>query len=159
MGTCVGPQLASALREEIPSLTVQGVDYPADSAGNTEYGGSGGPYMAMLAREARRKCPGTKIVLAGYSQGARVLHGALGKSEAPFDGGDVGVVVSFGDPLNGKAGEESFRGVPKGDVLQVCGDSDERCQGGRVDLWVHGGHVSYGRTAEEVARWVRGRLE
>jgi hypothetical protein len=96
MGTCVGPQLASALREEIPSLTVQGVDYPADSAGNTEYGGSGGPYMAMLAREARRKCPGTKIVLAGYSQGARVLHGALGKSEAPFDGGDVAVVVSFG---------------------------------------------------------------
>ena len=113
--------------------------------------------MAMLAREARLQCPGTKIVLAGYSQGARCLHGALEKSEQPFDGGDVAAVVAFGDPLNGR--EESFKGVGRGDVLQVCGDSDERCQGGRVDLWVHGGHVSYGRTAEEVAEWIRGKVQ
>jgi hypothetical protein len=45
MGTCVGPELAEALRDEIPSLSVQGVDYPANTAGNTEYGASGGPYM------------------------------------------------------------------------------------------------------------------
>ena len=45
MGTCVGPELAKALRDEIPSLSVQGVDYPANSEGNTRYGASGGPYM------------------------------------------------------------------------------------------------------------------
>jgi hypothetical protein len=45
MGTCVGPELAKALRDEIPSLSVQGVDYPANSEGNTKYGASGGPYM------------------------------------------------------------------------------------------------------------------
>jgi hypothetical protein len=45
MGTCVGPELAEALRKEIPSLSVQGVDYPANSEGNTRYGASGGPYM------------------------------------------------------------------------------------------------------------------
>jgi hypothetical protein len=26
-------------------------------------------------------------------------------------------------------------------------------------LWVHGGHVSYGRTAEEVAEWIRGKVQ
>jgi cutinase len=157
MGTCVGPDLAAELRKVIPSLSVQGVDYPANSAGDTRYGASGGPYMAMLAREARLQCPETKIVLAGYSQGARCLHGALEKSERPFDGGDVAAVVAFGDPLNGK--ERSFKGVERGDVLQVCGDSDDRCQEGQVDLWVHGGHVSYGRTAEEVAEWIRRKVE
>jgi cutinase len=156
MGTCVGPDLARELRNLIPSLSVQGVDYPANSAGDTRYGASGGPYMAMLAREARLQCPETKIVLAGYSQGARCLHGALEKSERPFDGGDVAAVVAFGDPLKGK--ERSFKGVERGDVLQVCGDSDERCQEGRVDLWVHGGHVSYGRTAEEVAEWIKRKV-
>jgi cutinase len=108
--------------------------------------------MAMLAREARLQCPETKIVLAGYSQGARCLHGALEKSERPFDGGDVAAVVAFGDPL------KRLAGVERGDVLQVCGDSDERCQEGQVDLWVHGGHVSYGRTAEEVAEWIRRKV-
>jgi cutinase len=157
MGTCIGPDLATELRKQIPSLSVQGVDYPANSAGDTRYGASGGPYMAMLAREARLQCPDTKIVLAGYSQGARCLHGALEKSERPFDGADVAAVVAFGDPLNGK--ERSFKGVERDDVLQVCGDSDDRCQQGQVDLWVHGGHVSYGRTAEEVARWIKGKVE
>ena len=157
MGTCIGPDLAAELRKLIPSLSVQGVDYPANSAGDTRYGASGGPYMAMLAREARLQCPETKIVLAGYSQGARCLHGALEKSERPFEGEDVAAVVAFGDPLNGK--EKSFKGVERDDVLQVCGDSDDRCQEGQVDLWVHGGHVSYGRTAGDVAEWIRGKVE
>jgi cutinase len=152
MGTCVGPELASALRAEIPSLSVQGVDYPANSYGNTEYGASGGPYMAMLAREARRQCPDTKIVLAGYSQGARCIHGALEKSEHPVDGREIAAVVAFGDPLNGA---NAFKDVRREKVLQVCGDSDDRCQSGEVDQWVHGGHVSYGQTAEEVARWIK----
>lgn len=156
MGTCVGPELASALRAEIPSLSVQGVDYPANSAGNTEYGASGGPYMAMLAREARRQCPDTKIVLAGYSQGARCIHGALEKSEHPVDGNMISAVVAFGDPLNG---QNSFKDVRREKVLQVCGDSDDRCQAGQVDQWVHGGHVSYGQTAKEVARWIKKTVE
>lgn len=152
MGTCVGPDLAEALRDEIPSLSVQGVDYPANSAGNTEYGASGGPYMAMLAREARRQCPSTKIVLAGYSQGARCIHGALEHSDNPVDGSTIAAVVAFGDPLNG---QNDFKHVDRKNVLEVCGDSDDRCQSGKVDQWVHGGHVSYGASAKEVAKWIK----
>ena len=157
MGTCVGPDLAAELRKKIPSLSVQGVDYPANSKGNTRYGASGGPYMAMLAREARKQCPDTKIVLAGYSQGARVIYGALEKTDRPFDGEDVAAVVAFGDPLNGR--EKAYKGVDRDDVLQVCGDSDDRCQRGEVDHWVHGGHVSYGKSAEDVAEWIRKKVE
>lgn len=152
MGTCVGPELAEALRKDIPSLSVQGVDYPANSQGDTKYGASGGPYMAMLAREAHRQCPDTKVVLAGYSQGARCIHGALEKSENPVDGREIAAVVAFGDPLNG---ENQFKDVARQNVLQVCGDSDDRCQNGQVDQWVHGGHVSYGQTAKEVAKWIK----
>jgi len=106
----------------------------------------------MLAREAHRQCPDTKVVLAGYSQGARCIHGALEKSEHPVDGSQIAAVVAFGDPLNG---ENSFKNVNREKVLQVCGDSDDRCQHGQVDKWVHGGHVSYGQTAEDVARWIK----
>jgi cutinase len=106
----------------------------------------------MLAREAHRQCPDTKIVLAGYSQGARCIYGALEKSEHPVDGSQIAAVVAFGDPLNGK---NSFKHVGREQVLQVCGDSDDRCQNGQVDKWVHGGHVSYGQTAEDVAKWIK----
>ncbi|KAM0714862.1 hypothetical protein Q7P37_009326 [Cladosporium fusiforme] len=152
MGTCIGPELAEALRKEIPSLSVQGVDYPANSEGNTKYGASGGPYMAMLARSARAMCPKTKIVLAGYSQGARVIHGAIDKSENPFDGRDVAAVVAFGDPLNGR---EGFKHVHHKNVLQVCGNSDGRCQRGHVDMEINGGHISYGSSAKDVAKWIK----
>jgi len=106
----------------------------------------------MLAREAHRQCPDTKIVLAGYSQGARCIHGALEKSEHPVSGSEIAAVVAFGDPLNG---ENSFKDVDRQKVLQVCGDSDDRCQHGQVDKWVHGGHVSYGQSAGDVARWIK----
>lgn len=106
----------------------------------------------MLAREAHRQCPDTKIVLAGYSQGARCIHGALEKSEHPVDGSEIAAVVAFGDPLNG---ENEFKHVDRQKVLQVCGDSDDRCQHGQVDQWVHGGHISYGQSAKEVARWIK----
>lgn len=152
MGTCVGPELAEALRDEIPSLSVQGVDYPADSEGNTKYGASGGPYMAMLAREARKACPDTKIVLAGYSQGARVIYGALEKSYNPVDGKEIAAVVAFGDPLNGKL---DYKNVDRDDVLEVCGKSDDRCQDGKVDMEIDGGHISYGSSAKKVAKWIK----
>lgn len=152
MGTCIGPELAHALRDEIPSLSVQGVDYPANSKGNTHFGASGGPYMAMLAREARKECPDTKIVLAGYSQGARVIHGALGHVDEPFEGSDVAAVVAFGDPLNGK---DELKGVDDDDLLQVCGTKDDRCQKGHVDMKVDGGHISYGQSAKDVAKWIK----
>lgn len=153
MGTGVGQQLAKALRAQYPSLSVQGVDYPANSEGDTHFGASGGPMMAQLAHEARCKCPDTKIVLTGYSQGARCIHGALGHVDDPVDGNDVAAIVAYGDPLNG---DDPMTGVSdRKKIYEVCGKEDTRCQSGQVDLATEGGHTDYGPSADAVAKWIK----
>lgn len=146
MGSVIGPPLASALKKDNPSVAVQGVDYPASAAGNAQMGGSGGPTMASLAQQAKQKCPKTKIVLSGYSQGAMVVHNALGK----FDGSNVAAVIVFGDPMNGM----SFKGVDKSKALEVCGSSDFLCDRAGSDLKVNGSHLSYTSSATQAAAWV-----
>ena len=58
-------------------MAVQGVPYPA-SIGGFLKGGSplGSGVMADLANKTASACPNTKIIMAGYSQGAQVVHNA-----------------------------------------------------------------------------------
>lgn len=130
-----GPPVASALIEKLGAnrVSVQGVDYPADAAGNANLGGSGGPAMAELAQQALSACPDTKLVLSGYSQGAMVVHNAI----SSIGGTSVSAVVNFGDPLNG----QGFDGLDDSKVLQTCGSSDFLCSSGGTN--VQGGHISY----------------
>lgn len=37
----------------------------------------GATKMAEMARKKMSQCPGVKVVLSGYSQGAEQVHGAL----------------------------------------------------------------------------------
>lgn len=113
LGSVVGPGLAQALIKDTGSCAVQGVDYPADAAGNAAMGGSGGPTMAKLAQTALQQCPDTKVILGGYSQGAMVVHSAL----SDIDGSKIAAVTAFGDPMNG----ESFSGVADSKVVRYCG--------------------------------------
>ncbi|KAL4932561.1 carbohydrate esterase family 5 protein [Aspergillus undulatus] len=141
MGTVVGPKVAS----ELQSLTgnkaaIQGVDYPADAAGNAQMGGSGGPKMAELVETAKKQCPDTKIVLGGYSQGAMVVHNAAGK----LSSGQVVGAVTFGDPFKTQkpANIEQFK--------TYCASGDPVClSGGNVMA-----HLSYGSDAAEAAQFL-----
>ena len=45
-------------------------------------GGSGGPTMAKLVKQALSQCPKTKVLLGGYSQGAMVVHNAANSLDA-----------------------------------------------------------------------------
>lgn len=63
-------------------VAVQGVNYAADVTGASSgalnpKNAAGSLNMAKLAQMARTKCPKTKIVLSGYSQGAEQVRGAL----------------------------------------------------------------------------------
>ncbi|KAK5126991.1 hypothetical protein LTR85_008350 [Meristemomyces frigidus] len=147
MGTVVGPPTAKDLISTLGSnkVSVQGVDYPASAEGNAELGRSGGPTMAKLAQQALSECPNTKVVLSGYSQGAMVVHNALGS----LSSGDVASVVVFGDPLNG----ESFKNVDKSKVLDVCGSSDFVCDHGPTDA--SGSHLSYHSSAQKAATFIK----
>lgn len=99
--------------------------------------------MAQLAQQAISACPDTKLVLSGYSQGAMVVHNALGD----FDGSKVAAVLAFGDPLNGR----DFSGVDAGKVLEICGDSDFLCSSGGTN--VSGGHISYSDDGAQAAEF------
>lgn len=99
--------------------------------------------MADLAQQALSACPDTKIVLGGYSQGAMVVHNALGN----FDGSNVAAVLAFGDPFNGQA----FDGVDSSKVLEVCGSSDFLCSSGGTN--VQGGHISYSDDGQQAAEF------
>lgn len=92
MGTTVGPALQQKLEQALGAgqVATQGVNYPADFAGALRGSispktASGSTNCAFLVKQALSKCPDTKIVLAGYSQGAQQVHGCLmnlGSTEA-----------------------------------------------------------------------------
>lgn len=84
MGSTVGPALETALESAFGSSKVatQGVTYPADVAGAVSGAlnpgsAQGAKTMASLTQQALKNCPDTKVILAGYSQGAEQVHGAL----------------------------------------------------------------------------------
>ena len=55
--------------------------------------------MADSVRLAAVQCPGSRIVLSGFSQGAQVTHKAA--QMIPELHAKVGAIVLFGDPNNG----------------------------------------------------------
>ena len=80
----VGPALGDALISALGSsvVAVQGVDYAADVAGTVI--GQTDPASAPGSIDCSSKitsllsfCPNTRIVIAGYSQGAQQVHGCL----------------------------------------------------------------------------------
>lgn len=55
------------------------MDYPASIPGFLAGGSPSGSFvMAAIANKTAAACPNTKIVLAGYSQGAQLVHNAMG---------------------------------------------------------------------------------
>lgn len=90
MGSIIGPPLYTSLQSQLGSENVaaQGVDYDASIEGNAELGANGGPVMANYTQLALSQCPDTAVVLAGYSQGAMVVHNAAGQlTEGQFKAG------------------------------------------------------------------------
>ena len=84
MGSEVGPPLEKQLKTTFGTAKVatQGVNYAASVQGAVSSAinpktAEGSTDMAQLTQQALKACPSTKVVLAGYSQGAEQVHGAL----------------------------------------------------------------------------------
>ncbi|PLB47384.1 cutinase-domain-containing protein [Aspergillus steynii IBT 23096] len=143
MGSVVGPPVAKNLN----SLTgnqcaVQGVDYPADAAGNAMMGASGGPKMAEMVQKALKQCPKTKVVLGGYSQGSMVVHNAASK----LSEGQIAAAVLFGDPFKMQAVGK----LDKSKTKEFCASGDPVCENGFNVM----AHLSYGGQAKEAAQFL-----
>jgi cutinase len=100
----------------------------------------GGPKMAALIKTALAQCPSSKIVVSGYSQGAMVVHNALGKASSQVSG-----AVLFGDPLI----SQSVGSLPAAKVKEFCASADTVCLKPTGD--VTGSHLSYGSVADAAA--------
>ncbi|KAE8139206.1 cutinase-domain-containing protein [Aspergillus pseudotamarii] len=143
MGSVVGPPVANQLASLTGNkVTVQGVDYPADAAGNAMMGASGGPKMAELIQQAKKQCPNTKVVLGGYSQGAMVVHNAASKVGADAISG----AVLFGDPFK----TQGVGQLASSKVKEYCASGDPVCQNGMNFM----AHLSYGSNAQEAAQFL-----
>ncbi|KAF2642944.1 cutinase-domain-containing protein [Massarina eburnea CBS 473.64] len=146
VGIIAGPKMFASLRSKVSAgVTIQGVDYPADAAGNANLGASGGPALASSIKAAQSQCPETKIVVSGYSQGAMVVHNAF--SAQGVSSADVVGAVLFGDPLK----TQKVGDLATDKVKEFCATTDSICgTGGNPQ----GGHTSYGSVGEEAATWV-----
>ncbi|PGG95762.1 hypothetical protein AJ79_09890 [Helicocarpus griseus UAMH5409] len=147
MGLLAGPPLAKALRRlSRGKVTVQGVDYPASIVGNINFGEDGGPAMVDLINLSKSQCPDSKVVLAGYSQGASVIHNADGDLAK----GQVARAVLYGDPLS----DIPLRTIAEENVMSVCAEGDPVCRGG-INFPAH---LTYAQHADETATFLMGAL-
>ncbi|KAF8163708.1 cutA, cutinase A [Crassisporium funariophilum] len=153
IGSIVGPPFQSALQTALTgqTLSFQGVDYPANIAGFLEGGDPAGSItMANDVTSTASSCPNTKIVMAGYSQGAQLVHNAAKQLSTSVQN-RVDAVVVFGDPDD----NQGFPGVLNARSLTFCNQGDNICAGGDLILPAH---LTYGQNAPAAAAFVAGKV-
>ncbi|KAF2996732.1 hypothetical protein E8E13_006134 [Curvularia kusanoi] len=142
MGISTGPALASGLRALYgeTGVWVQGIGNPymADFANNFAPQGASSAAIGEAVRLlelAASKCPGSGIVVGGYSQGSAVVAAALGRVGKGVRGRVRGVVL-FGYSQN-KQNHGLVPGFPSEKVKVFCALGDLVCQGSLAVTFVH----------------------
>ena len=144
----VGGAFVNSLRAQTrKSVEAYGVRYPAskDFLAATDGANDASNHIQQMAGN----CPGTKVVLGGYSQGAAVvdivtaapLPGLGFRQPLPAGAADhVAAVALFGNP-SGRAGQLISALSPnfEGKTIDLCNPGDPICSGGLQ--W--SSHLSY----------------
>jgi cutinase len=170
----VGQAFVDSLRSQVgaKSVEVYGVQYPATVDFPRAVDGINDAAAHIQATAA--KCPNTKIVLGGFSQGAAVA-GFVTSDVVPAGAADSGVtgpmppavadhvtaVALFGKPsprFMGMVGEPSIVVGPlyAGKTLDSCVPGDPICSDGG-DFALHNAYIPDG-LVDQAATYVAGRL-
>ncbi|KAF2845080.1 carbohydrate esterase family 5 protein [Plenodomus tracheiphilus IPT5] len=150
----VGPLFFNNLSSRLggtTQLAIQGVTYSASVSGYLQGGdATGSTTMTNLISTAATRCPSTKIVLAGYSQGAQLVHNAAQRISAA-NAARVAAVVVFGDPKRG----QSFGSITASKIRTICHTGDNICEGGTT---ITAAHLNYQQDAPAAATFVAGKV-
>ena len=100
--------------------------------------------------QAASRCPSTKIVVSGYSQGAQLVHTATQRLSA-VTAARVTAVVTFGDADR----DETFGLVATSKILIICHTGDNICENG---INITPEHRNYEKDAPTAAAFVAARV-
>ncbi|KAF2675229.1 cutinase-domain-containing protein [Microthyrium microscopicum] len=140
----VGRPLASAAGS---NWTSQAINYDATMMGINCIGLPGGTKCVDQLNSLASKCPNTKIVVGGYSQGAMVARICVAYA-TPQARKQVAGMVLFGDPFNGAP----VKDFPTDRIKDYCEATDGVCAG---KLSISLGHLAYPTSAvSDAAKWI-----
>lgn len=153
----IGQAFVDSLRSQLGgrSVGVYAVNYPAsnDFSRSTP---AGGDDMSAYVQSMAANCPGTKMVLGGYSQGAAVVD--LATTYMPTDVSDnVAAAAEFGGARSTFADSLSAGPLPSvgplyaGKTIEMCVPNDPICYQGGWDMRAHGAYVQTGMVNDAAA--------
>ncbi|RAK85586.1 cutinase-domain-containing protein [Aspergillus costaricaensis CBS 115574] len=161
MGTVIGPPLCDSLKSKLGSdkVACQGVggQYSAGLVQNalpqnTDPGSISA--AKQMFEEANSKCPNTKIVAGGYSQGSAVIDNAVQEVSSTVRDQIKGVVL-FGFTRNVQD-HGQIPNYPKDDVKVYCAVGDLVCDD---TLIVTAMHLTYGLDAGDAASFLAEKVQ
>lgn len=159
----VGQAFVDSLGSQINgrSMGVYPVNYPA-TADFASSALTGADDVVAHVDDMMGRCPGTRLVLGGFSQGAGVMD--LATRALPPEAIDhVAAIAIFGNPTSERAGNFtggvfSSIGPPyAAKTVDMCADGDPVCSSAGGSLRAHGSYVQSGMT-DQAADLVAGRL-
>ncbi|OBI07227.1 cutinase [Mycobacterium scrofulaceum] len=142
------------------SMGVYAVNYPATTAFATSAQAGADDTVAHV-QDMITRCPTTRLVLGGFSQGAGVMDLAT-KALPPQAADRVAAIAVFGNPTSPLAGTLAGTVFPpigppySAKTIDECADGDPACSGGG-NVLAHGSYVQSGMTAQ-AANFVAARL-
>ena len=141
----VGDAFVDSLRQQTGGLNIlpYGVNYAASKL--QLHGGDGANDTIDRVKKSVEKCPNTKIVLGGYSQGASVMDivagvpiGGInwGNTLPPQYASNVAAVVTFGDVADRAGGSLPTQSAMFGSkAIDLCNPNDPICHAGPGNDW------------------------
>ncbi|MGO8769239.1 MAG: cutinase family protein [Mycobacterium sp.] len=141
----VGDAFVDSLRQQTGGMNIDtyGVNYAASKL--QLHGGDGADDTVDRVKQTVAKCPNTKIVLGGYSQGASVMDivagvpiGGInwGSSISPDLASHVAAVATFGDVADRVGGSLPTASALLGSkAIDLCNPEDPICHAGPGNEW------------------------
>jgi len=139
----VGDALVDALRQQTPGMVVRAYAVNYKATITQRHGGEGAKDAINHIKSTVAECPGTKIVLGGYSQGASVVNIVAGFNGVNW--GDplpaqyvknVAAVVTFGNVADRTGGPPPTQNSPLSPkALDLCNPNDPICHAGPGNDW------------------------